>query len=408
MVIGNFRILGLPLLLSAIFVSALPSFWEGCFAQDVELTAELKLRSRFFIDEPLDNNQLERRQFTGGFEPNLFWRNSDRNHQVAITASFHADSEDEEATRFDILEAYWSFSKNDWDLLVGINRVFWGVTESRHLVNIVNQVDGVESLDEEYFLGQPMVKVGHQTALGRFDLFLMTGFRERTFPGQNGRLRNRHIIDSENARHESAADNWRGDIALRYSHSISGIDIGFHLFSGTGREPLSFDSITEGLLLPVYGEINQAGVDFQLTHDAWLRKFEGLAREGQGDSFGAFVLGAEYTFFEVLESSVDLGVMVEGLYDGRSIGSTPTIFQKDLFAGIRIVLNDTQNSYLVARVLYDFENGPESMRIEATRRLTDKLLLELEAHFFLEHDKQRISSAFRQDNVFTVSITRYF
>ena len=48
-------------------------------------------------------------------------------------------------------EAHWLHDKGAWDLLIGVGKVFWGVTESRHLVDIVNQTDLVENPDQEEY-----------------------------------------------------------------------------------------------------------------------------------------------------------------------------------------------------------------------------------------------------------------
>ena len=43
------------------------------------------------------------------------------------------------------------------ELRAGIGRVFWGVTESYHLVDVINQTDLVENVDRKDKLGQPLV-----------------------------------------------------------------------------------------------------------------------------------------------------------------------------------------------------------------------------------------------------------
>ena len=45
------------------------------------------------------------------------------------------------------------------ELRVGIGRVFWGVTESYKLVDVINQTDLVENVDHEDKLGQPLVNL---------------------------------------------------------------------------------------------------------------------------------------------------------------------------------------------------------------------------------------------------------
>ena len=42
---------------------------------------------------------------------------------------------------------------------LGLRKVYWGVTESQHLVDVINQTEGVENLDGEDKLGQPMLNL---------------------------------------------------------------------------------------------------------------------------------------------------------------------------------------------------------------------------------------------------------
>ena len=73
---------------------------------------------------------------------------------------------------------------DDWDLHLGVKQIFWGVTEFNHLVDIINQTDLVENIDGEDKLGQPMAHLSLVRDWGILDFHLLTGFRERTFPGR--------------------------------------------------------------------------------------------------------------------------------------------------------------------------------------------------------------------------------
>ena len=53
------------------------------------------------------------------------------------------DQQDEERSHFDIRELAWLHVGNDWELRTGIRKVFWGVNESQHLVDIINQTIGI-------------------------------------------------------------------------------------------------------------------------------------------------------------------------------------------------------------------------------------------------------------------------
>ena len=85
-------------------------------------------------------------------------------------------SMDDQRTHADLREAYWAWQDDEYELIVGVDKVFWGVAESRHLVDIINQTDLVEDLDEEDKLGQPMVNVSVQRDWGRLGFYLLPYF----------------------------------------------------------------------------------------------------------------------------------------------------------------------------------------------------------------------------------------
>jgi hypothetical protein len=75
------------------------------------------------------------------------WRSQDRRQKVSFVGIIRGDQEDPERSHGDIRELFWSYDARQWDITVGINKVFWGVTESRHLVDAINQTDYVEDID---------------------------------------------------------------------------------------------------------------------------------------------------------------------------------------------------------------------------------------------------------------------
>ncbi|MBY0475343.1 MAG: hypothetical protein K2Q13_09830 [Nitrosomonas sp.] len=386
-------------------------------AQSFDFSGQVALEVRGFPDKSLLPGQVEGAQFSSFLEPEYRWRSAARDSLLKFTPFIRVDTVDDKRTHFDIREANWRKIAGDWEFLVGATRVFWGVTESRHLVNVINQIDAVEDIDEEAFLGQPMFQIARQTSVGRFEFFLMTLFRERTFAGRNGRLRTPLPVDTGAAVYENSAKEWHPDIALRYSHTLSDFDIGLHVFRGTNREPsLILSSDGQGFI-PHYSVMTQAGVDFQFTRDAWLWKFEGIVREGQGTTFAAAVAGLEYTFFQVAESDIDLGLIVEGLYDGRdklNFSDTrgrqifPTIYDKDIFLGTRLAFNDVQDSSILAGFVTDVVDGPATLRVEAERRLGERMKIELIGQAFFEDAPKNPVSFFVQDSFVTLRISRFF
>ncbi len=354
----------------------------AAMAGEFEITGQVSGDLRFFLETPQFPGQFEIIQPSASIEPEFLWESEDGKHQAAFIPFARVDGQDEERTHADIREAYWRYIGDDWELLVGFNREFFGVTESRHLVNIVNQIDQVEDVDEEDFLGEPMINLAIQQDFGRFSFFVMPGVRERTFPGRSGRLRTPLPVDQDSAKYESNLGRASVDFLARYSHFIGDWDVGLYYFYGTGREPRLLPNAKGTRLIPFYDQIHQVGVDVQYTTDAWLWKFEGIAREGQGEPFGAVVGGFEYTLYQILESAADLGLLAEALYDGRNPDEAPpTPFDNDVFVGMRLALNDFQDTSVLAGTVIDLLDGTTSFRIEAERRLGDAMKFELESQF---------------------------
>ncbi|MBT8144644.1 MAG: hypothetical protein KJO55_08080, partial [Gammaproteobacteria bacterium] len=125
------------------------------------------------------------------------------NDRIVIAPFVRLDENDPERSHADLREAYWRHSFETAELTLGLRRVFWGVTESAHLVDIINQTDLVENLDTEDKLGQPMISLSLIRDWGTVDLFVMPYFRERTFSSQNARLNGPLYIDESAARFES-------------------------------------------------------------------------------------------------------------------------------------------------------------------------------------------------------------
>ena len=132
---------------------------------------------------------------------------------------------------------------------------------------------------------------------GLLEFFLLPYFRERTYPGIDGRLRTPLVIDTDNPLYESSAGEHHTDLALRWSHYFGDVDIGVSVFHGTGREPGLVPGANGEALAPYYHQVTQVGLDVQYTREAWLWKLEAIGRDGLDDRFFATVAGFEYTFY---------------------------------------------------------------------------------------------------------------
>ena len=314
---------------------------------------------------------------------------------------------DEKRTHWDIRELYYQKAKDRWELSIGLKKIYWGVTESNHLVDVINQPDQVESFDGEKKLGQPMIQMVWTTKVGSFDLIYLPYHRKRTFAGEAGRLRFPTVIDKDDLSYESGADEWRQDIAARWKHYIGALDIGVSHFYGNGREPLfTFDAL--GNINAFYPVINQTGLDLQVTHNAFLWKVESIYRNAKAQDFVALVAGLEFTFSNIDGNGLDIGLIAEYLYDERDELALSGL-QNDVFFGSRIAFNDIQDTSILIGGIADLESSSKIYSIEASRRLGSSLSAELEARVFSSIDENEfILSNFQEDSFLRFSLSKFF
>ncbi len=327
-------------------------------------------------------------------------------HVVTVEPFARMDAADGRRSHADMRVLSYERAWRNVEMRLGIRRVFWGVTESRHLVDVLNQTDLVENPDGEDKLGQPMLNLAWIGRAGTLDLFLLTGFRQPTFPGTEGRLRAPLVVDPDRA--EFASDGVARHLAwaVRWAHVTGAVDLALSHFNGLAREPrLSSDTSGLPVLVPAYDRVHQTGVEAQLTTGSWAWKLEALSRSGTpGGRNWAMVGGFEYTLHQLFGSSSDLGLLAEVLQDTR--GDTP--FDDDVFAGARLALNDVAGTEVLAGTMVDRSSGAALVNIEARRRLGDAWSLDIEIRGFMGHRQNDPMSALRKDDYTGVRITRWF
>lgn len=375
----------------------------------IEISGHLTGEYRRFYDSPIREEQ-KNNNLSIAAEPEFYQRISDSSDSFTFTPFFRLDENDSERTHWDIRELNWNKVNPSWELVIGIDHVFWGVAETVHLVNIINQIDRVESFDEEDFLGQPMIKLTFIESWGALDIFAMSGFREMTFPGRTGRPGSNILVSNDKAIYESGAEEWRTDFAARWSQ-ITGIwDVGLSYFYGTSREPRFDPSVSEVNrygeieLIPIYDIIHQAGIDIQGTFEEWLIKLEAIHRSGQEERFFAAATGFEYTFDDILSSGMDVGLIGEYLYDERDFSA----MNDDVAVGVRVSFNDIQSTEILAAVIQDLENGSRNFYVEAARRLGNSFKLSVEIRGVSNVDAHDPLVAFETDGYIQIALGYYF
>lgn len=155
-------------ILSAVFAAG-----AGAEIVDRDFSGRLSAESRWFPETGAFPGQ---RSLASGFvaEPKLYLEDA-AGRSFTLAPFFRYDHSDPRRTHFDLREAYLlllgDIGDDQWELRLGVDRVFWGVTESQHLVDIVNQIDFVEHPGGESKLGQPMVHLTWSGDWGVAEIF---------------------------------------------------------------------------------------------------------------------------------------------------------------------------------------------------------------------------------------------
>ena len=392
------------LLISALSVSNLSAQmnWDG----------SIELEHRYFWDNDsitnLDNNQTSVRLEMEFFKA---WNNGD--DQVIFEPFIRYDNQDDERSHADARQLIWTRYGSNWELSAGLGRVFWGVTESQHLVDIINQTDSVENIDGEDKLGQPMIRYQYFNKYGNFDAFVLPYFRTRTFVGADSRLSGGIIVSNDDAAYESDREESHIDYAFRYSNTIGDLSLGLSVFDGTSREadilrlidPVTFNST------PYYPQITQFATDLQLTTNGWLFKLEAIQRnfdDSVYEDYNATTLGTEYTFVGVFDSIYDIGALAEYSWDEREeLATSP--FQNDLFIGARFVFNDFNNSEILAGISSDLDySNSQSFFLEASTRFATSFTANLEIRYFDSDEPSDLIYNFRDHSFIQLGIEYFF
>ncbi len=330
-------------------------------------------------------------------------------YDLAAEIFARRDPSDRGRNHLDIREMWLTTRTLGLEIGLGVTREFWGVTESHHLVNILNQVDQVEDVDAEDFLGQPALKVTKQWGATTLSAYALPYFREREHHEEAARLSSPIKIGTSTF--ESGAEKWHVDTVLRWSTYLDWLDIGVSYFEGTDREPLlrpQFSTAGEVELQPHYHQIQQIAVDAQITLGAWLFKFEALQRRGYDETFHARVLGFEYTFFQLRNTNLDLGFIVEHAKDNRTPFHTPvTLHQDDLFVALRLGFNNNADTAIVAGSYFDQQNHERIHRLELDHRLNDRWTVSLRSTALSSPRRSNPLFPIRTDDFVSLTVTAH-
>ena len=378
---------------------------------DSELIGNAAIENRYFLQDALYPEQHQN-NLSALVEAEYYVDWNEGEDSLLFKGFYRIDQQDNERSHGDIREFFWLHVGDNWELKTGLGKVFWGQTESLHLVDVINQTDAIEAIDGEDKLGQPMVSFALIADWGTATVFALPYFRERTFAGTGGRFRTALAVDTDNPLYESSDEQQHLDWAARWQRSIGQWELGLSYFDGTSREPdlvLSMDPSLRPSLRPFYRQMTQVGVDALVVVDGWLLKFEGIRRKvANDDDFVALVGGFEYTRVGVLDSVYDIGWLMEYQYDERN-ESLVTFAQNDLMFGSRLALNDTDGTEILIAYVQDLDNSSvRSGFVEASSRINNNLKWRFDAWLFSSAEPIEPTYIVRLDDYIQLSLEYYF
>lgn len=360
---------------------------------------------------------LELRAFPGGgaeeatyagsaafvFDASYYRDFEDGASRFVVHPFLRIDQHDAKRSRFDLRELYYERIFDRWEWRAGIRTVRWGVAESEPLADILNQSDLAASPAGDEKLGQPMVEAAYVAPWGTVQAFLLPYSRERPFPGKDGRPATGRPIDTNDARYESGAEAWYPGAALRFSRSAGPWDIGLSHFHGTAREPrlvTAHRPFRADKDVPLYEVIDQTAVELQFTRGLWIGRLEAIRRGGQGETFHAAAIGAEYSFRGA-------GLIAEWLYDDRG-DKAATPFENDVYLGMRAFLSDERATEIRFGATIDPSDGATRFALAAGRSLGPSIRLTLDAEIWVGPDPRTPGWYGGGDNVVRLSLRRHF
>jgi hypothetical protein len=331
---------------------------------------------------------------------------NDGNSQIKITLFGRYDFNDVKRSHVDFRELYYKQSFKNGYTSLGFRKIFWGVVESTNINDIINQKDMLEGIEGDYKLGELMWQTVFIKSFGTFESYIMPFHRRVRFPGPEGRFRS--PLDLER---DSSANYYRNDIgrwypsfAVRYNNIIGSFDLGINFFHGLSREPV-IDKSSQDINI-YYPIINQFGGDFQFTLPGMLLKTEIVNRLGKEKGYWAIVSGFEYTIGNFLNSSGDLGIVSEYLFDERG-NNTIRGMDNDLFLGLRFSGNDLNSTEILAGTIIDLSKTTRLYSFQASRRFNEVVKFELEGKWFRNVSHKEFVSIFRNDSMLQVNILIY-
>ena len=100
-------------------------------------------------------------------------------------------------------------------------------------------------------------------------------------------------------------------------------------------------------------------------------------------------------------------MLAEYQFDNRPDTEWPAPATRGIYAGLRLAINDTGSSEARAGAVHDLKSDSWLIKVDFTRRLTDRWGLNAGYSGFVNVSRSRALSDFSRDSYLTITLRRY-
>lgn len=309
---------------------------------------------------------------------------------------------------FDPTVAKLTYSSDNWQIDAGYDLVFWGVTEGRNVVNIINQRDQIRDPFFDQGLGQSMIAARYFGSALTLEAFILPHFEELNF-GAKGRPWGLGLpVNDDHSTFESADGANHIDYALRVSGTHGNFEYAAFAFDGTLRTPeLQFDPSSTSLA-PNYILGQQLGFEAQYTSGATLLKLESVRTWPKSkDSYTSTILGIEHTVGDIFGLPAEASLFAEYNHDSRQNDST-VLFQNDVFLGTQLRFSNRLDTQVDLGAFFDLEYGGVIGSLRMSSRVTESLRAKAEFIYIDASDSKDSLSQARDFDQVSIGLEWHF
>ena len=402
--------LSLAFFLSAVTLTAGES-------QAAPLEGSIGLRAQGFLIEPLFDEQLDRRvdlQLQGLLKGRYLLLNSAESElefRFEIRGSL-----DEVNVLGDVKNAAIQYTRSRFSLRAGFLQESWGLMSVHSPLDTFNQTDEVADFRGLVRLGQPGIALEY---LGIVDLTLLVSntFTDRRLNDDERRFRFSELPFATPVL-EPVDEIEENNLAFRLGTQAGDFSLSLIYFYGLGRDPVFVPVFDDGVvsvpiaLAPTYRLEQQAGLtierpvaDYVLRAEAYLR----VPNDDMFSRYGGWAIGVDRSFWDIGKNAAgDILGTIEYYRSDRSNDAPVTIFDNDLAVGMRWAFNDPKSKEVSFLLIHDLDVGSTSFDLGYKFDISDSLVFEANAQYFVNVDDDPALQSFANDNNTSIAVSWIF